>query len=206
MLVATDPYIDESKQGAKLLIEYPIQTTNLKRKLPMSEPRPRGRPRKVAPTKQVTPNASHFPTDIEDVTDIHVKGQIMTSEADTAMSATEVGSKIYEQKRYDEAIANPIHSHQWREAIEEELQNLEQHSTWEYDELPSGRVAIGSKWVFRVKYHPDGLVARYKARLVAQEYSQIPGIDFNKTFAPTVRRESLRIFLVISALFEFLVE
>lgn len=67
-------------------------------------------------------------------------------------------------------------------------------------------MAIGSKWVFRVKYHPDRLVARYKARLVAQGYSQIPGIDFNETFAPTVRRESLGIFLAISALFEFLVE
>lgn len=111
------------------MIEHPVQTTNLKRKLPRSEPRPRERPRKVAPTEQVTPNGSHFHTDIEDVTDIHVKGQIMTSEADTAMSATEVASKIYEPKRYDEAIADPIHSRQWREAIEEELQNLEQHST-----------------------------------------------------------------------------
>ena len=60
--------------------------------------------------------------------------------------------------------------------------------------------------MFRVKYHPDGSVARYKARLVAQEYSQIPGIDFNETFPPTVRRESLRIFLAISALFGFLIE
>lgn len=67
-------------------------------------------------------------------------------------------------------------------------------------------MAIGSKWVFQVKYHPDGLVARYKARLVAQRYSQIPSIDFNETFAPTVQRESLSIFLAISALFGFLVE
>ncbi len=90
--------------------------------------------------------------------------------------------------------------------IEEELSNLEQHNTWEYNELPSNRIAIGSKWVFKVKYHPDGSVARYKARLVVQRYSQIPGIDFNETFVPTVRRKSLRIFLAISALFGFLVE
>lgn len=57
-----------------------------------------------------------------------------------------------------------------------------------------------------MKYHPDRSVERYKARLVAQKYSQIPGIDFNETFAPIVRRESLRIFLAISALFRFLVE
>ena len=82
------------------------------------------------------------------------------------MSATEMRSKIYEPKTYNEAKADPIHGRQWREAIEEELQNLEQHSTWEYDELPSGQMAIGSKWVFKVKDHPGGSVGRYKARLV----------------------------------------
>ena len=51
--------------------------------------------------------------------------------------------------------------------------------------------------MFKVKYHPDGLVARFKARLVAQGFSQIPGIDFAETFAPTVRRELLRIYLAV---------
>ena len=60
--------------------------------------------------------------------------------------------------------------------------------------------------MFRVKYHPDGSVARYKARFVAQESSQIPGIDFNKTFASTIRRKSLKIFLAVSALLGFLIE
>ena len=51
--------------------------------------------------------------------------------------------------------------------------------------------------MFKVKYSPDGSIARFKARLVAQGYSQIPGIDFVETFAPTVRRESLRIYLAL---------
>lgn len=51
--------------------------------------------------------------------------------------------------------------------------------------------------VFKVKYHPDGSVARFKARLVAQGFSQVQGIDFVETFAPTVRRELLRIYLAI---------
>ncbi len=130
----------------------------------------------------------------------------MTGETDTAISATEIRSKIHESSNYDEAISDPVHGRQCREAIEEELHNLEQYNTWEYYELPSGRVAISSKWIFKVKYHCDGSVARYKARLVAQGYSQIPGIDFNETFALTVRRKSLRIFLAVSALLGFLVE
>lgn len=72
---------------------------------------------------------------------------------------------------------------------------MENHQTWEYDVPPPGRKAIESKWVFKVKYNTDGSIARFKARLVAQGFSQIPGIDFAETFAPTVRRESLRIYL-----------
>ena len=113
------------------------------------------------------------------------------------MSITECSSKIRKPITYDKAINNPIHGRRWREAIEEELQNLENHQTWEYNELPPGRKAIGSKWVFKVKYHPDGSVARFKARLVAQGFSQVQGIDFSKTFAPTVRRESLQIYLAL---------
>lgn len=60
--------------------------------------------------------------------------------------------------------------------------------------------------MFKVKYHPDGLIARYKARLVAQGFSQIYGVDFNETFSPTVRRQLLRIFLAISCLFNFIIE
>lgn len=77
------------------------------------------------------------------------------------------------------------------------MQNLENQQSWEYDKLPLGQKAIGLKWVFKVKYHPDGSVARFKARLVAQRFSQIQGIDFSETFAPTVRRESLRIYLAL---------
>lgn len=52
---------------------------------------------------------------------------------------------------YDEAVNDAIHGRRWREAIEEEMQNLENHQTWEYAELPPDRKAIGSKWVFKVK-------------------------------------------------------
>ena len=124
---------------------------------------------------------------------------------ETAMSITECSSKIHEPTSYNEAVSDPIHGRRWREAIEEELQNLENHQTSEYDELPLRRKAIGSKWVFKVKYHPDGSVARFKARLVAQGFSQVQGIDFSETFAPTVRRESLRIYLALCLMLNLII-
>lgn len=123
---------------------------------------------------------------------------IETGDPEQAMSMTESSSKIHEPQSYDEAVNDPIHGRRWREAIEDELQNLENHQTWEYDKLPPNRKAVGSKWVFKVKYQPDGSVARFKkAMLVAQGFSQVPGIDFSETFAPTVRRESLRMYLAL---------
>ncbi len=116
------------------------------------------------------------------------------------MSITESTSQIYEPNTYDEAISDLIHGRRWRKAIEEELQNLESHHIWEYEQLPNYCKANGSKWVFKVKYHPDRSVARFKERLVTQGFSQVQGIDFSETFAPTVRRELLRIFLAISAM------
>lgn len=113
------------------------------------------------------------------------------------MSITESSSKIHEPKKYEEAVNDLIHGRRRREAIQDELQNLENHYTWEYKQLPLGRKAIGAKWVFRVKYNPDGSVSRFKVRLVAQGFSQIQNINFTKTFAPMVRRESLQIYLTI---------
>ena len=75
------------------------------------------------------------------------------------MSISEASSKIHEPTSYEEAISDPIHGRQWKDAVEEELYNLESHHTWEFEELPQSRKPIGSKWVFRVKYNPDRSVA-----------------------------------------------
>ena len=58
--------------------------------------------------------------------------------------------------------------------------------------------------MFKVKYNFDGSIERYKARLVAQGFSQVHGIDYTETFLPTIRRESLKIFLAIAAMLEMI--
>jgi hypothetical protein len=62
-----------------------------------------------------------------------------------------------------------------------------------------GRKAVGCKWVFKVKTDADGKVVKYKSRLVAQGFSQIPGVDYEETFAPVGRTTSLRLLLTIAA-------
>ena len=73
---------------------------------------------------------------------------------------------------------------QWREAKQTEIDFLNDHDVWELTRLPEG--LVGSKWVFITKVNEDGVVERYKARLVAQGFSQRVGSDYNETFSPVV--------------------
>ena len=66
--------------------------------------------------------------------------------------------------------------------------------------LPAGQKPVGLKWVFKVKYHDDGTIEKFKARVVAQGYSQVYGIDFEETYAPTVRYDTLRLLFAIAAI------
>jgi transposase InsO family protein len=93
----------------------------------------------------------------------------------------------------------------WSAAMDEELQMLHKNETWSIVPRPPGINIVGSKWVFRVKRHPDGTIDKYKARLVAQGFSQAPGVDFDATFAPTISRISLRVFLLIASHHQMLV-
>ena len=87
----------------------------------------------------------------------------------------------------------------WKAACNEELMSLMGNHTWELVDLPPGKTAVNSGWVFKVKHNADGSVERYKARLVAKGYSQRPGYDYTEVFAPTFRPASLRLILALAA-------
>ena len=89
-------------------------------------------------------------------------------------------------------------SEAWKEAADAEYKALMENGTWDLVELPEGKNIVGSKWVFKMKYGADGKVERYKARLVAQGYSQEEGIDYNEVFAPVARYSSIRTVLAIA--------
>jgi hypothetical protein len=75
--------------------------------------------------------------------------------------------------------------------VVKELGNLHSMGVYELVHLPPGRKAIGNRWVFKFKLDRDNPIA--KGRLVAKGYSQIPGIDFGKTFAPVAKAASIRL-------------
>lgn len=101
-----------------------------------------------------------------------------------------------EPKTFEEAQSDGA----WVKAMEVELESLKSRRTWELVELPKGMRKIGSKWVYRIKTDAYGNEVKKKARLVIQGYRQKEGIDYEETFAPVVRLESLRILLALKAI------
>lgn len=88
---------------------------------------------------------------------------------------------------------------EWIKAMNEELIALESTYTWEVCSLPDGKRAIGCKWVYKVKLNADGTLERYKARLVANGYTQQEGIDFVDTFSPVAKMTTVKTLLAVSA-------
>ena len=87
----------------------------------------------------------------------------------------------------------------WEDAMQKELESLENNDVLDLVDLPEGRRVVGSRWVFKRKVGSNGIVERYKARLVARGYSQKFGEDYDETFSPLVRFESIRMIVSLAA-------
>ena len=106
---------------------------------------------------------------------------------------------FFEPKHINEALKDEY----WIIAMQEELNQFERSKVWTLVERPQNHPIIGTKWVFRNKLNDKGEVVRNKARLVAKGYAQEEGIDFDETFAPVARLESIRMLLAFACFKNF---
>ena len=104
-------------------------------------------------------------------------------------------SHMHEPRSYAEAIKDT----RWVEAMASELEALKLNHTWDLVSLPHGKLAIGCRWVYKVKLKASGEVERIKARLVAKGYNQQEGLDYHETFSPVVKIATVRIVLSLAA-------
>ncbi|GKA40991.1 retrovirus-related pol polyprotein from transposon TNT 1-94 [Tanacetum coccineum] len=104
-----------------------------------------------------------------------------------------------EPKNINEALKDE----NWVMAMQEELNQFITNDVWELVPNPMDMTIIGTKWVYRNKLDENGVVTRNKARLVAQGYNQQEGIDYDETYAPVARLESIRILLAYACALDF---
>ena len=82
---------------------------------------------------------------------------------------------------------------EWEKAIEVEMENLRMHETYELVVKPPGARTIGCTLVFHRKRDAEGAVTQHKVRVVAQGFAQVPGLEFDRTFAPVAKPSSLKL-------------
>jgi hypothetical protein len=88
---------------------------------------------------------------------------------------------------YGEAMGNPF----LESSMQEEYNSLIENQTWDFVPLPSGRKLVRCRRVYRTKSIVEGQISRYKARLVAKGFQQVHGIDYDETFAPVAKMDSI---------------
>nr|GEV63710.1 retrovirus-related Pol polyprotein from transposon TNT 1-94 [Tanacetum cinerariifolium] len=104
-----------------------------------------------------------------------------------------------EPKNVNEALRDKS----WIVAIQEELNQFIANDVWELVPQPKNMIIIETKWVFGNKLDENGIVSQNKARLVAQGYNQQEGIDYDETYAPDARLDSIKILLAYACALDF---
>ena len=86
---------------------------------------------------------------------------------------------------------------EWKDAIIEEDQSIMKNDVREIIMIPKKKFVVTSKWIYKIKHAADGSIEKYKARFVAQGFSQKEGIDYEETFALVARYTSIRSVLAL---------
>jgi len=113
-------------------------------------------------------------------------------------SAYDVGITDDDPRSLAEAMNRPDWP-EWKAAMDEELTLMAKYDVWDKVDKPEDTNIIGCRWVFRIKRDSNGKVLKYRARLVAQGFTQLYGIDFQETFAPVAHLSSIRMAIALAA-------
>ena len=128
----------------------------------------------------------------------HLDDYVTNLDEDQCMSNVDYFYRVSSfPQSYKEAISS-TESENWKKAMSEEMNSLRENETFTLTTLPEGRKSVGGRWVFTVKENSDGSES-YKARYVAKGFSQVEGIDYKETFAPTANITSIRSLMQIAA-------
>lgn len=94
---------------------------------------------------------------------------------------------------------NVVSDENWKVAMDAKMSMILKNNTCILVDKPFDQHVIGVKWIFGIKLNPNGIVNKYKARLVVKGYAQVYGVDYFETFAPVARHDTIRLLVALSA-------
>src|SRR5882724_8420876 len=121
---------------------------------------------------------------------------------DLAMVTCEIVTEPENLKEAEDQPDWPI----WKQAMKIEMDQHKEIGTWETVKLPTGRTAIGCRWVYAVKTTPNGDFEKAKAHLVTQGFTQRPGMDYYDITSLVVKFDSIRTILAVANHFDWEIE
>ena len=142
------------------------------------------------------------------LTNVSTLGEIHSVDVDTVtpcLSDVDISlltdiATYREPETYQESLDCPEHQ-EWRVARANERRALQERDVMRAVPTPAGVKPIKSRYVYKRKYNEDGSIKKYKARLVALGYGQVPGVDVFNTFAPVVKSITVRLLLALAFIF-----
>ena len=88
--------------------------------------------------------------------------------------------------------------------MDNEFAALQRQGTWTLVPPSPSQNLVGCKWVYKLKHNSDGSISRYKARLVAKDFHQQYGVDFEESFSLVIKPPTVRIILSLATQFNWL--
>src|SRR5579862_1368518 len=152
--------------------------------------------------EQTEPATAPDPSELSEMSDTErpIYDEIVVEQSPIGHAFTTYGPLAVQSDpaSFSEAMSRPDHESWWKASCDE-IAAVIKNRTWELVNLPPGKKAIPLKWVFKTKRDAKGFFEKYKARIVVKGYSQIAGLDFNETFAPVVRVDSIHVLFAMAA-------
>ena len=139
----------------------------------------------------------HFMKEVRDLNTKRSRKPPQRYDPDECLITESMIKEVDERNPLKDAI-NSEHCDQWKETLESECDSLMQNDTWQLVPPPRDTNIVGSKWVLKVKRDANGKLDRFKARLVAQGYSQARGVDYDEVFSPVARYSTLRTLIALA--------
>ncbi|EOY19976.1 Retrotransposon protein, unclassified, putative [Theobroma cacao] len=149
----------------------------------------------VETNKVVTSNEDQYEAESDSFSDIEDEKNAVRGTSTLQDIYSRCSLAMSKPSSFVEANVDP----NWKKAMNSEMKMIEKNNTWVLVNRPDNQHVIGLKWIFKIKLNSDGLVNKYKARLVVKGYAQVYGVDYNETFSLVARHDTIRMLATLVA-------